>query len=228
MLFVGLTLYCGTVWLQLIKSSAVSTSKIAKYIAKAISYITKAKTTEDKNSPKFNDFEDFKGTTNLATSNQSTSIQIDELENNFKSSNNRLCILENNCLKFDDTIEDQSFKIKALQAENSQLSERITQLNQGYRDLLQSNLNFKERIAGFEELVFKINILQPHKEEPTPNSSLSYANTTSELSIRELRSAVCKETYKRSRGNLLAISEPNIGWVEAISGLRGHERRRST
>ncbi len=80
MLFVGLTLYCGTVWLQLIKSSAVSTSKIAKYIAKAISYITKAKATEDKNSPKFDDFEDFKGTTNLATNNQSTSIPINNLE----------------------------------------------------------------------------------------------------------------------------------------------------
>ena len=85
MLFVGLTLYCGTVWLQLIKSSALSTSKIARYIAKAISYITKAKATEDKNSPKFDDFEDFKATTNLATSNQSTSIQINNLENDYNS-----------------------------------------------------------------------------------------------------------------------------------------------
>ena len=83
MLFVGLTLYCGTVWLQLIKSSAVSTSKVARYIAKAISYITKAKTTEDKNSPKFDDFEDFKGTTDLTTSNQSTSIQINDFENDY-------------------------------------------------------------------------------------------------------------------------------------------------
>jgi S-DNA-T family DNA segregation ATPase FtsK/SpoIIIE len=85
MLFVGLTLYCGTVWLQLIKSIAVSTSKVARYIAKAISYITKAKTTEDKNSPKFDDFEDFKGTTNLTTSNQSTSIQINDFENDYNS-----------------------------------------------------------------------------------------------------------------------------------------------
>ncbi|MGQ4005264.1 DNA translocase FtsK 4TM domain-containing protein [Francisellaceae bacterium CB300] len=85
MLFVGLTLYCGTVWLQLIKSSALSTSKIARYIAKAISYITKAKATEDKNSPKFDDFEDFKVTTNLATSNQSTSIPINNLENDYNS-----------------------------------------------------------------------------------------------------------------------------------------------
>ncbi|MGQ4002484.1 DNA translocase FtsK 4TM domain-containing protein [Francisellaceae bacterium CB299] len=85
MLFVGLTLYCGTVWLQLIKSSALSTSKIARYIAKAISYITKAKATEDKNSPKFDDFEDFKATTNLATSNQSTSIPINNLENDYNS-----------------------------------------------------------------------------------------------------------------------------------------------
>jgi len=81
MLAVGLTLYCGTAWLQFMRYIAVSSGNLVKLIGRAIAYITKAKSTEDKTTPKFDDFDDFKGTSNLSTNNPSTSILVNDFEN---------------------------------------------------------------------------------------------------------------------------------------------------
>ncbi len=83
MFVIGLTLYCGTIWLQLIKSGAISTGKAAGLMGKALAYISKAKNTEDKNTPKFDNFEDFNKTLDLSNNSQSTSIPINELEHSF-------------------------------------------------------------------------------------------------------------------------------------------------
>ena len=83
MLFVGLTLYSGTVWLQVMRSAAYSTCKAAKFISRALAYITKVKSVEDKNTPKFDDFEDFKSTSNLSSGKQSSNIPINSFENDF-------------------------------------------------------------------------------------------------------------------------------------------------
>ncbi|AEB28131.1 DNA translocase FtsK [Francisella hispaniensis] len=57
-LLVGLTLYSGTTWMYLFKNLAI-------FVAKAFSYITKAKTNDDKNIPDISNFETFEGKNNL-------------------------------------------------------------------------------------------------------------------------------------------------------------------
>ena len=87
MLLVGLTLYCGTVWLQLMKSGVLSIGKAAGFMGKALAYITKTKNIENESAPKFDDFENFNSTSNLSTSNQSTSIPINIIENDYADNN---------------------------------------------------------------------------------------------------------------------------------------------
>ena len=101
MLFVGLTLYCGTVWLRLVKSTAISTGKAAGLIGKALAYITKAKNTKDEGMPKFNDFDDFNSTSNLSTNSPSTNIQIKEFDNDCHNHEDS---------SFDSKSEDDAFR----------------------------------------------------------------------------------------------------------------------
>ncbi|APD49886.1 DNA translocase FtsK [Francisella hispaniensis] len=57
-LLVGLTLYSGTTWIYLFKNLVI-------FVTKAFSYITKAKTNDDKNIPDISNFETFEAKNNL-------------------------------------------------------------------------------------------------------------------------------------------------------------------
>lgn len=96
MLAVGLTLYCGTIWLQLMKSGALSTGKAAGFIGRAIAYITKTKRSKDKETSQFDDFDSFNETNNF-----STSIQTNDFESDYSN-------FENN--DFSNQYEDDAFR----------------------------------------------------------------------------------------------------------------------
>lgn len=75
-LFVGLTLYCGNSWINLIKS-------VISAIAKMIAYITTSRPKVKEDITKMGDFEEFKNiSTNLAKNEiSSTNIELDESPN---------------------------------------------------------------------------------------------------------------------------------------------------
>ena len=83
-LLIGLTLYCGTAWLHLIKTISTVIAKVLASIAKAVAYITKAKSTDDKKTTKLDDFDNFNSsnTSVMATKNLTTNtlIESDEIE----------------------------------------------------------------------------------------------------------------------------------------------------
>lgn len=80
MLFIGLTLYCGTTWLYLIKTGAIATGKAMRYLAKTVSHSSSTKNSTDNDIADFEDFNNFKSTANLNADKQDINIKVNNTD----------------------------------------------------------------------------------------------------------------------------------------------------